>query len=77
LGGTAALNALNAGEVAKMVDSFATGSLLIINEALLIYLNENKKIQLCKSLHSTLQQSRGYLITTDAYMKRNETMQDS
>lgn len=74
---TVALNALYAGEFAQMVDGFASGPLAIINEGLLMYLNEDEKIQLCKNIHSTLKQRGGFWITADVYVKHSETMRAS
>ncbi len=71
---TVALNALDAAAFASLVEGFANGPLAIINEGLLMYLNEEEKIRLCKIIHSALLQRGGYWITADIYVKRSETM---
>jgi O-methyltransferase involved in polyketide biosynthesis len=68
------LNAMDAEAFANVVNSFKAGPLTIVNEGLLMYLGMEEKKQLCRTIHSTLEQRGGCWITADIYMQRSEDM---
>ena len=74
---TEALNALDGDAFSNAINQIPLGPISIINEGLLVYLNHEEKISLCKTIHKSLKQRGGYWITADVYVKRpapkNET----
>jgi O-methyltransferase involved in polyketide biosynthesis len=66
---TISLNALDAEQFNKVVDSFPAGPIIIINEGLLMYLNKNEKKILCGIIHQVLKKRGGYWITADVYVR--------
>jgi len=74
---TEALNALDGDAFSNAINQMPLGPISIINEGLLVYLNHEEKISLCKTIHKSLKQKGGYWITADVYVKRpapkNET----
>jgi len=74
---TEALNALDGDAFSNAINQMPLGPISIINEGLLVYLNNEEKISLCKTIHKSLKQRGGYWITADVYVKRpapkNET----
>jgi len=63
------LNALDETAFRAIVAHFAPGPLTILNEGLLMYLGPEEKEQLCRIIHSLLQERGGYWITSDIYLK--------
>jgi O-methyltransferase involved in polyketide biosynthesis len=68
------LNALNEADFNAIVSRFEDGPLTIVNEGLLMYLNLEEKISLCKIMLSTLKKRGGCWITADVYVKRTGEM---
>lgn len=64
------LNAMDVFAFNDVVSRFGEGSLTIVNEGLLMYLNLDEKKQLCSTIHSTLKQHGGCWITADIYVRR-------
>lgn len=64
-----ALNALDEAQFEEVLGHFPGGPLVIVNEGLLMYLNEEEKTQLCSNIHKILKQRGGYWITADVYVK--------
>ncbi|HEX6429052.1 MAG TPA: class I SAM-dependent methyltransferase [Niastella sp.] len=69
------LNAMNAAAFNIVVNRFASGPVTIVNEGLLMYLNQEEKKQLCKTIHRLLKERGGCWITADVYIKRSLEMQ--
>jgi hypothetical protein len=67
---TETLNALDESIFFNAVNQMPIGPISIINEGLLMYLNTDEKITLCKTIHKSLKQRGGYWITADIYVKR-------
>lgn len=67
---TEALNVLNEDAFLNAINQIPLGPISIINEGLLVYLNTEEKISLCKTIHKSLKQRGGYWITADVYVKR-------
>jgi len=65
-----ALNALDQDAFSNALNQMPLGPVSIINEGLLVYLNTEEKISLCKTIHKLLKQRGGYWITADVYVKR-------
>jgi len=65
------LNALDAVQFNGIVDRFATGELVIVNEGLLMYLDMQEKEQLCRIIYDVLKRRGGYWITADAYVRKD------
>ena len=63
------MNALDGKEFHRIVQRFDAGPIAIINEGLLMYLGENEKKRLCKTIHDILKERGGYWITADVYVK--------
>ncbi len=63
------LNALDEKAFNNIVNSFAKGPVVIVNEGLLMYLNNEEKNKLCKTIWDILKQRGGYWITGDVYVK--------
>jgi O-methyltransferase involved in polyketide biosynthesis len=68
------LNALDETAIQSIIQRFGQGSISIINEGLLMYLNTEEKIRLCKIIHRILKQNGGCWITADVYVKRSNDM---
>ena len=64
-----ALNVLDETAFNAIIDRFPPGELLILNEGLLVYLDQQEKEQLCRIIHKILQRRGGYWITADIYVK--------
>ena len=64
------LNAIDNAAFDEVVSRFSDGPLSIINEGLLMYLNAEEKIHLCKTIHRVLKDRGGCWITADVYIKR-------
>ncbi|MBO2012502.1 class I SAM-dependent methyltransferase [Hymenobacter negativus] len=69
------LNALDESAFRSVVQKFGAGPLSIVNEGLLMYLNLDEKVRLCRTIHAVLQQQGGCWITADIYVKRPADMQ--
>lgn len=67
---TEALNVLDGDAFSNAINQMPLGPISIINEGLLVYLNNEEKISLCKTIHKSLKQRGGYWITADVYVKR-------
>jgi hypothetical protein len=63
------LNALDEERFQDVIKHFTKGKIVIINEGLLIYLNQNEKEKLCNIIHKILVKNGGYWITADIYIK--------
>ncbi len=68
------LNVMDEAAFGNVVSRFGDGPITIVNEGLLMYLNTGEKIQLCRTVHKTLQQHGGCWITADVYVKRPAEM---
>jgi len=66
------LNALDEAAFRETVDRFPSGEIVIVNEGLLMYLDEQEKQQLCHLIHRVLMERGGYWITADIYVKWDE-----
>jgi O-methyltransferase involved in polyketide biosynthesis len=64
-----ALNALDENQFQEIISRFPEGELVILNEGLLMYLNEQEKRKLCNIIHKILEKKGGYWITADIYFK--------
>jgi O-methyltransferase involved in polyketide biosynthesis len=71
------LNAMDAAAFNIVVNRFAKGSVTIVNEGLLMYLNQEEKKQLCQTIHHLLKERGGCWITADVYIKRSLEMQQA
>lgn len=65
-----ALNVLDEEAFDVVVSRFPQGEIVIVNEGLLMYLDTNEKINLCRIIHKILKERGGYWITADIYVKR-------
>ena len=63
------LNVLDETAFNAIIDRFPPGEILILNEGLLVYLDDQEKEQLCRIIHRILQRRGGYWITADIYVK--------
>jgi O-methyltransferase involved in polyketide biosynthesis len=68
------LNAMDAEAFDAIVSEFPAGPLSIVNEGLLMYLNSDEKMQLCRTIHAVLKARGGCWITADVYVKRSDEM---
>jgi O-methyltransferase involved in polyketide biosynthesis len=66
------LNALDERQFNETVARFPEGPVVIVNEGLLMYLDNEEKLRLSTLIHRTLQQRGGCWITADIYVKRKE-----
>lgn len=66
---TISLNALDEAAFNEIADHFEEGPILVLNEGLLMYLDENEKEKLCRIIHELLISRGGYWITGDIYIK--------
>ena len=74
---TEALNVLDEDAFLNVINQIPLGPISIINEGLLVYLNTEEKISLCKTIHKSLKQRGGYWITADVYVKRPALKNDT
>ena len=63
-----ALNALDEDGFLQIVSTFPPGPIVIINEGLLIYLDDDEKRQLCRIIHRVLKERGGFWVTGDIYI---------
>jgi len=63
------LNALDENQFNKVVSHFPKGEIVIVNEGLMMYLDEEEKTKLCGIIHNILKARGGYWITADIYIK--------
>jgi O-methyltransferase involved in polyketide biosynthesis len=63
------LNVMNREEFFSITNRFSSGELMVVNEGLLIYLNEEEKKQLCACIHEVLKKRGGCWITGDIYLR--------
>ncbi|MEO6838074.1 MAG: class I SAM-dependent methyltransferase [Ginsengibacter sp.] len=63
------LNALDEKAFTTITNRFTSGPIIILNEGLMMYLNEEEKRKLCRIIHSILKERGGYWITADIYLK--------
>ncbi|WP_143159883.1 hypothetical protein [Chitinophaga jiangningensis] len=66
-----ALNALDEAAFRSLTARFPPGPVAIVNEGLLMYLDTAEKQQLCGIIRRILQQSGGYWITADIYIRED------
>jgi O-methyltransferase involved in polyketide biosynthesis len=66
---TLPLNALDEKQFLELTDHFPPGSIAIINEGLLMYLDLEEKRKLCGIIRNVLEKRGGYWITADIYLK--------
>ena len=69
------LNVMDTVAFNAIAGMFEDGPLTIVNEGLLMYLNIEEKVLLCKTIHAILKRKGGCWITADIYVKRSEDMQ--
>jgi len=67
------LNVLDENEFNLIVDRFDEGPVVIVNEGLLMYLNNQEKEKLCKIISGVLARKGGYWITADIYRRTTLT----
>lgn len=63
------MNALDENQFQEIVSHFPNGEIAILNEGLLMYLDTNEKVKLCRIIHKILRERGGYWITADIYLK--------
>ena len=68
------LNAMDEEAFNDIIQKFEEGPVTIVNEGLLMYLDTDEKIRLCKTIHGVLKGRGGQWITADVYVKRSEAM---
>jgi O-methyltransferase involved in polyketide biosynthesis len=66
------LNALDEKQFNEVVNRFPAGEIVILNEGLLMYLDNNEKETLLKIIHDILKERGGYWITADIYLKNKQ-----
>jgi O-methyltransferase involved in polyketide biosynthesis len=66
-----ALNALDYEQFHSIVNRFPEGEIVILNEGLLMYLDEEEKKKLCGIICQILKERGGYWITADVYVKKS------
>jgi O-methyltransferase involved in polyketide biosynthesis len=71
------LNVMDGAQFQHVVSRFSNAPISIVNEGLLMYLNMEEKIQLCKTMYDILKQKGGFWITADVYTKRSEELRAS
>lgn len=69
-----ALDAMDEAAFLHVAQRFDDRPLSIVNEGLLMYLNNDEKVRLCKTIHAILKARGGCWITADAYVKRSPDM---
>ncbi|MFX1502589.1 MAG: hypothetical protein ACFFDH_16630, partial [Promethearchaeota archaeon] len=67
-----ALNVLDETAFIEITEQFPPGPIAIVNEGMLVYLNDKQKLKLCKIIHEILSSRKGYWITADVYIKKDE-----
>jgi len=63
------LNAMDEAQFSNALQFFAPGPLSIVNEGLLVYLDDEEKRALCRTIHQILRRRGGHWITGDVYLK--------
>jgi O-methyltransferase involved in polyketide biosynthesis len=63
------LNVMDKDNFLAVMNRFPEGELMVVNEGLLIYLNEEEKKELCAIIHQELKKRGGCWITGDIYLK--------
>lgn len=63
------LNVFDEEEFQNVISHFPKGEIVIINEGLLIYLDNDEKKKLCAIIHKILKERGGYWITADIYIR--------
>jgi O-methyltransferase involved in polyketide biosynthesis len=66
-----ALNALDEKHFQSVVDMFDQQPITIVTEGLLVYLSEEEKKKLCKTIRKQLVKNGGYWVTSDIYLNHN------
>lgn len=64
------LNALDEEQFMEIVKRFPDGELVIVNEGLMMYLDDEEKKKLCRIIHKVLSIRGGYWITADVYIAK-------
>jgi O-methyltransferase involved in polyketide biosynthesis len=64
------LNCLDKEQFIQIINHFPKGSIAIVNEGLLMYLNTEEKEKVCKIIYDILKERGGFWITADIYIKR-------
>lgn len=64
------LNVLDEDAFTEVINRFPIDPVVIVNEGLLIYLDEEQKRKLCATIHNLLSDRGGYWITADIYIKK-------
>jgi O-methyltransferase involved in polyketide biosynthesis len=67
------LNAVDNTQFREVASRFSNSPVTIVNEGLLMYLNTEEKIQVCKNIHHTIIKNGGVWITADVYVRRSGT----
>lgn len=68
---TLSMNALDEDIFRQYIDKLPPGPVNIINEGLLVYLNTDEKIELCRIIHRILKERGGYWINADIYIRKD------
>lgn len=63
------LNAMDEHQFENALQFFPPGPITIVNEGLLVYLDEEEKRALCKTIRTILKRRGGHWITGDVYLK--------
>ncbi|NML23443.1 hypothetical protein HHL16_21365 [Pseudoflavitalea sp. G-6-1-2] len=63
------LNAMDEHQFENALQFFPPGPITIVNEGLLVYLNDEEKRELCRTIHAILKRRGGHWITGDIYLK--------
>lgn len=63
------LNAMDEAQYENAVQFFPPGPITFVNEGLLVYLDEEEKRVLCKTIRNILKRRGGHWITGDVYLK--------
>jgi len=64
------LNALDEKQFLQIAERFPGGELVILNEGLMMYLDDEEKKKLCGIIRNVLRRRGGYWITADIYLQR-------
>ncbi len=56
----------------EYINHFPNGPIIIVNEGLLVYFDEEQKRKLCQIIHNLLKEKGGYWITSDIYIKNEK-----
>lgn len=68
---TLPLNAMDEEQFLNIVNRFPPGEIVIVNEGLLMYLDDEEKEKLFSTIRKVLKERGGYWITADIYIKRD------